>query len=95
MSEQAETFEAILSKWKNERIQPLGSRVIEPEEKDHIIEERTKELITLCHEHGTSAELADTADKFGGIEKFVGQLIQASDAQGTTLRPTAHDGGDD
>ena len=95
MSEQTEAFEAILSKWKNERIQPLGTRVMELEDRDLVIGERTEELIALCREHGTSAELADTADKFGGIEKFVGQLIQASDAQGTTLRPTAHDGGDD
>lgn len=95
MSDPSETFEASLSKWKNERIQHLGSQGIKPDERDYVISERASELTTLCHQQGTYAELVDTAEAFGGIENFVRHLIQVSDAQGTTLRPTAHDGADD
>ena len=95
MSGPSETFEASLNKWKNERIQPLGSQGIEQNERDYVISERTRELAALCREHGTYAELVNTAETFGGIENFVRHLIQVSDAQGTTLRPTAHDGADD
>jgi hypothetical protein len=95
MNDRQETFEASLSKWKNERIQPLGSQGIEPDDRDHVIAERASELDTICRERGTHAELVEAAKSFGGIENFVRHLIQVSDAQGTTLRPTAHDGADD
>jgi hypothetical protein len=95
MNDRQETFEAFFSKWKNERIQPLGIQGIEPDDRDHVIAERAGELDTLCRERGTHAELVETAKSFGGIENFVRHLIQISDAQGTTLRPTAHDGADD
>jgi hypothetical protein len=95
MNDRQETFEACLSKWKNERIQPLGSQGIEPDKREYVIAERASELDALCRERGTHAELVEAAETFGGIENFVRHLIQVSDAQGTTLRPTAHDGADD
>ena len=95
MSDPPETFEASLSKWKNERIQPLGSQGIEPDDRDYVVAERAGELVTLCRERGTYADLVDTAKSFGGIDNFVRHLIQIADAQGSTLRPTAHDGADD
>ncbi len=95
MSDTPETFEASLSKWKNERIQPLGSQGIEPNEREYVIAERAGELVTLCRERGTYADLVETARSFGGIDNFVRHLIEISDAQGTTLRPTAHGGADD
>lgn len=47
MSDRPETFEVFLHKWKNERIQPLGSRGMESDERDHVIAERAGELVTL------------------------------------------------
>ncbi len=95
MRDPSQTFEASLNKWKNERIQPLGSQGIEPDERDHVIAARVTELVALCRQQDTYAELVNAAKSFGGIEDYVRHLIQVSDAQGTTLRPTAHDGADD
>ncbi len=95
MSEDSETFDAFLNKWKNERIQPLGSRSIETDDRDYVIAERASELIKLCRGRGSYAELVGIAQSFGGIEGFVRHLIEAGDSQGTTVRPTAHDGADD
>lgn len=95
MSAPPETFEATLIKWQNARILPLGAQEIAPDQRDYVINERTVELAELCRERGNYAELVAAATSFGGIEDFVRHLIQATDARGTSSRPTAHDGADD
>ena len=95
MSVPPETFEATLINWQNARILPLGAQEIAPDQRDYVINERTIELSELCRERGNYAELVAAAISFGGIEDFVRHLIQATNAQGTSSRPTAHDGADD
>ena len=95
VSAQSKTFEAFLGKWRNERIQPVGAQRIEPAARDRIVAERASELVAHCRESGNSAQLVEVARSFGGVEDFVRHLIQASDAQGSTLRPTARDKADD
>ena len=95
MSDSPETFEAFLSKWKNERLLPRGHKEIELDKRNYAISERANELETMCRERGTYTELVNTARSFGSIDNFIRDLIKLSDAQGTILRPTAHDGADD
>jgi hypothetical protein len=91
MSEKAESFDAFLSRWINERIQKLDE--VGPVDREDIVEKKAAELVALSGNFpGFDAKLDEVALPYGGVEGYMRHLYQLADARGSTTRPTAHAG---
>jgi hypothetical protein len=94
MRKKAESFDAFLSRWINERIQKLGE--VGPADREDIVEKKAAELVALSGDFaGFHAKLDEVALPYGGVKEYVRHLYQLADARDSTTRPTAHDGADD
>ena len=94
MSEKTRILRCVLSHWINERIQKLGE--VDPVDREDIVEKKAAELVARSGNFaGFHGKLDEVALPYGGVKEYVRHLYQLADAQGSTTRPTAHDGADD
>jgi hypothetical protein len=79
-SEDTETFDVFLKKWKAKNIVPLDSRSIDRGDREYIIKRLASELTQIAWERAWSSAFAEITHPYGDAVAYVRALVQRAEA---------------
>ena len=81
-SEDTDTFDVFLKKWKAKNIVPLNSRSIDPGDREYIIKRLASELTQVAWEKAWSSAFAEIIRPHGDAVAYVRALVQRAETRG-------------